>query len=940
MNKKYVHCVSQLIKVDNNLSNPIDFNGKTSPLSIVEQEEFLQKNYKLYKKTYGKALSNKVVSQSELDKLEKDFYCVEPNATRERIVYDSVKAQAYRDNEFENLILYSKKTKLVDDVIVFSDCDNYPMPCAKIYSEKAFISFDFSVNIDKSYKADVDANEKTTVTGRIISFRQADEEIFRLHFYSNGQVAVRLDYPDQYHPNIIDICEYEFDKEIDIKLNFYARKFELEILGEKRTFDIPFESRIDSVFLDGGMFPIGIWSLKPRSLMTEDGKELDIFKKHDGFGKNIEYIELGEKSLPFGLGTKEFKDCVLRAEFYYNYVVDDRSVFLNISTLDPDGEIYVNGRLVYNVCDFYAIKVDVTEFLVEGRNQFVVLVNPRAPQELFTWHKHKDPYSAWGIGTLYIEKTNASYIADVVFKTDKVIKRKSAHSITACADLSFNGVKDNTGFEIVINLIKDNKVLNVVRKPLLVDGNGKCDCEFTFEGNAWSTDNPNLYKTQVKLLKDGVTVDEFIDQTGFRTIKQSNGKMLLNGEDFIMKGGLLMQFLPPYENIPVNHVFPTTREIFTQALMIKKMNGNTARMHLLGYGSNDKRFARIFDKLGVTCIWTTRLIDSLSTVVWNGHWKQRGFFQSQMKEVLNHPSIVMWEGVNEIQLKLKDVANAYKEFVTTVKELDKTRLICPLSHVYYVDWYTDDGTKNKFGESVRCVKEWLDPLVVRSAHPYVYFLGYGFDWQTFRAQTFEEQKNLFESKNRAYIISEYAIMGRQNPNTEEAKNFINLNSYELDNEYKLGYDFSDRWELSQSYQALAAEYATKRALSFGADGLLWCCLTGGANDASYLKPIIDFYGYPKASFFALKNLFASKVCFAEDIETVWGKDYTLNPVVICNSDNQKHDVAVEILDESESVVFTKVYKKVLFNKRKIKLSTIKPKLSNGYYTVKYSVREI
>ena len=400
-----------------------------------------------------------------------------------------------------------------------------------------------------------------------------------------------------------------------------------------------------------------------------------------------------------------------------------------------------------------------------------------------------------------------------------------------------------------------------------------------------------------------------------------------------------MQFLPPYDETPINHIFPSDEQIAWQALLAKNMNCNTVRMHQLGYGTNDARFARIFDKLGLLCIWTTRLIDSLSTVLWNKIWKQSGCYEEQMKEVINHPSICVWEGINEISMSLKDIDHAYKEFVTAVKKVDKTRLICPVSNVYYDDYYSDDGNYNKKGERVCAAKEWNDSLVIRSDHPYVDYLGYGFSWSRLRNQQFAEQANLLSSKKHAYIMSEYAVIGRQDPRTAEAKKYINEKSYEVSNEYDLGYMFDDRWQLSQAYQALAAEVTTKKVLSLGVDGVLWCSLNGGANDASYMKPPIDFYGYPKPAFFALKNYFNDLVCFANDIETVWGSNYVLHPVVTGGSENKYISVNISVKDLSGNVVAARSYENVWFADKKVELSPCRFDLKNGYYTVEYSVRE-
>ena len=72
-----------------------------------------------------------------------------------------------------------------------------------------------------------------------------------------------------------------------------------------------------------------------------------------------------------------------------------------------------------------------------------------------------------------------------------------------------------------------------------------------------------------------------------------------------------MQFLPPYKEVPLNHVLPSNTQIIHQVLCAKKMGGNAIRMHQLGYGTNEKRFADACNRLGIMVCWTTRLLDAL-----------------------------------------------------------------------------------------------------------------------------------------------------------------------------------------------------------------------------------------------------------------------------------------------------------------------------------------
>jgi hypothetical protein len=221
-------------------------------------------------------------------------------------------------------------------------------------------------------------------------------------------------------------------------------------------------------------------------------------------------------------------------------------------------------------------------------------------------------------------------------------------------------------------------------------------------------------------------------------------------------------------------------------------------------------------------------------------------------------------------------------------------------------------------------------------------LGYGAPWRDMASQNWKWQKELFEESQKAYLISEYAIIGRQNPETEEAKAFINKDSYELPDERSaLGFCFEDNeWELSQAFQSVCANVATRQLLKNDADGMLWCALWGGANNASYLKPIVDFHGYKKMAYYSLCELFQESVAFNANPDVLYCKEYAISPTLRGLKKNAPYRLVVEIIDEN-GVVLMKEYS--VKNNREDGLaleewSIILP--HTGYYIVRYSLEEV
>lgn len=924
----------ELVKVRADFDGHGDFNGAESLFSLTEQEEYLQKYAENCKDFYELGTLEKVVSDEEVQSVLKNIDLYEENKHRERLHFKTMDATVFKRNEYKNLTLYTKKTKVENGEIIFDDGDCYPIPCAKIVAEE--ITFlEMEICVGKEYFTSVRGGKPNDVmTGRIIELRKGVDELIKLQIYPDGRIFARLNKKDIYHHQNVYVGTVDFGEYFSLKVEIDDGCFSVCVNGQKSPcFAMKEHALPDTVFFSGGMLPIGRWSVKPLKILA--GEKVDVFARAD-MEKNVEE-SLGEVKLPFVVGTEKYADRHLVLTKKFSYVKDGRDVILHLDTLDPDGEAYLNGVKIADVDNFRAIESNVTEYIKQGENELRVVVSPRAPEILYSWHKHKDPYNGWFSGNIYLEKRDRTYLERVFIKTVDVLA-----GVHALASVSVVSDKES---EIVISVKIGN---NRLAKKSFTLTQGKNELEIPFKDydlETWSVKNPALYDVTIEIFRAGKLLDTTTVRTGFRTIEQKDGKIFFNGVHTVLKGALLMQFLPPYEETPLNHVCPTDEQIVWQALMAKKMNCNIVRMHQLGYGTNDDRFAKIFDAVGITVVWITRLIDSIATLKWKDVWEQKAYYQEGMRKVINSPSVVMWEGGNEFYLYFSDIDKIFSEYVNGVKEVDDTRLISPVSHLYYgsdayscnCNYYQEDGFHDEFFNERRAVEEWNDPLVVRSAHTYNWLLGYGSSWELMRKQSWSAQKALLESDAHAYLVTEYAIIGRQDPDTKEAKKFVNLHSYEHADEHALGYFFENKKELSQSYQALAAKYATKKMLSLDVDGLMWCCLTGGANDAGYLKPPIDFYGYPKLGFYSLRECFETAVCFDDTTDVIWGSVHKIKPKIVCEPDGKQHTVTIEIKNEIGETKEIFVFANIWFDKHIVSLEERTVTLTDGYYKTIFTI---
>lgn len=122
----------------------------------------------------------------------------------------------------------------------------------------------------------------------------------------------------------------------------------------------------------------------------------------------------------------------------------------------------------------------------------------------------------------------------------------------------------------------------------------------------------------------------------------------------------------------------------------------------------------------------------------------------------------------------------------------------------------------------------------------------------------------------------------------------------------------------------------------GADGLMWCCLSGGANDGSYLKPPIDFYGYAKQAFYALKESFKKTICFNRKTDVACGEKYFIEPCIVGTKSGKTYLVEIFVCDTKGNRTMVKKYENVAGEDGKTDLEKFAfPVKELGYYAIQY-----
>lgn len=637
---------------------------------------------------------------------------------------------------------------------------------------------------------------------------------------------------------------------------------------------------------------------------------------------------------------------------------DFKRVVLNIETIDPGGEIWVNGRKVKEITRRYPVKLDVTRFLKKHqRNVLAIKVDPfyltKEVGEIMP-HTYLDYNVGWFAGRAWLDLTGTTTMEDLFVFTTEIEKEKAR--LQARFTIDPHGIDTFTG-KVVLHIYpwfptegKDPVSSDTVEIEKI---RGKKDFITSFEvphAELWAPETPHLYKVEASLLDEkGRPTDDNVKTIGIRTLSQKGGTFRLNGKPAMLNGSLMFGFRSPLSKMMVWNRCPPLYEYAKDLMTVKKMNGNAMRVHIHDWmfpavNINDPRLPELADQMGMMLIWATpawiRVGKSWRAVDLEG-------YPRYMKQVRNHPSIVMWELANHIQsfntLGVEEANQYVKKAYQTVYPVDPSRLISYMSYVHHFTYYNDEGTIDRNGDSITPAPEWTAPQVTRGNQ--ITIFGYGKNWDVLRKWPDKYHQSMLDSKERAYFNFEHEeSTGQPNWNLVKGKPWYHLHSYEWD--YDIGsigrHLRFDEWKESQAWQAFSAWESMKKQWKLGIDGFLWMGLRGGANSVTYRKPLMDFQGHAKLVYWINKMIFQKTVAGSDNEDVVYGPEDKITPLVMHLGPEESVDLKIIIKDMNGNEVAHKTYKNINMasGRTKMELSPWKPRdLKDGIYKIDYTVIE-
>lgn len=410
---------------------------------------------------------------------------------------------------------------------------------------------------------------------------------------------------------------------------------------------------------------------KVTSLDYDDSSWRTLDLPHD-FQFEMEWTKDGKGSR----GFKKMGEGWYRKTFTADPSWQGKEVLLDFGGIIYYGDVYLNGKKVGSTeYGYVSFEIDVTKYL-----------NYSKPNVLAVWASTgSNGGSRWYTGggifrDVYLTLLNPTHIArhGVFISTPQV--SKNAATVQVQVEVA-GWQKKNVTLHTTIYDPKGNAVGSAEAQMPKYTRISKAEVKFPIvklsNPALWSPETPSLYKADVVVKADGVTVDSLRESFGVRWLEFSpEYGMKLNGEKYWVQG------CANHHDLGALGAAAYDDAIERMMLNLKAFGFNTIRCSHNPYSES---FTRIADRVGMLVV--DELIDKWSDKdYWGGRDKFTNIWHKLIPEWVkrdrNCPSVIMWSLGNELQMR-NDLAGfpetndwgvtSYRIMDVLVKRFDPTR---------------------------------------------------------------------------------------------------------------------------------------------------------------------------------------------------------------------------------------------------------------------------
>ena len=600
---------------------------------------------------------------------------------------------------------------------------------------------------------------------------------------------------------------------------------------------------------------------------------------------------------------------------------DFSTAILDIESLDPAGEVWVNGEPAAVLRGRMPRSIEVTEYLrPNSENTIAVRVKPYYAHHAML-HTPSDHNIGWFLGrTSLILNREKSYISEALAHTAELNDTEAVqhHRITV-----HNSTIYSRKARIEVNYYpwlpeEGERVASVERQVELRPRDNDFEVDVKIRNpQLWAPSAPRLYRVEV-ILKDeaGEAIDDVVTTTGIRIIEQKEGVLYVNHRPEMLNGGQNMGFRPPIESMSCTVRCATDEMVVRELMMVKAMGGNLLRIHVhaeagVAEGLHDLRFAEYADQMGLYLIWPT------------GSWIREGEawnvdianYPIYVRSAYNHPSIVLWEASNHPnkfkQHDATDTQEYFERITRSILETDSSRLVSPTSFWQHAHYANYECTRDEKGNALKPSPWLMHPMMTRGSQDA--YSGYSNDWSQIRRLPSEWARQCLEAKGLCYFNFEHEeSIGQPNWSLARKEPWFEVKSYEWNYSVgNVGREFeTSEWRASQAYQAFGAWESMKMQTLAGVSGYSWCTMESGANMVTYLKPLIDPFLVPKLAFYANRMAFQRLWAGSDNVDAVYGPGDSIRPVIFNLGEACVATLTIELQNEKGRTLEQKTFKHV------------------------------
>lgn len=308
----------------------------------------------------------------------------------------------------------------------------------------------------------------------------------------------------------------------------------------------------------------------------------------------------------------------------------------NIST-----SVYVNGALAgTHIGGYVGFEIDITPHITKGSNNTISVRVDNAYNPDVIPSQKADFFIYGGITRdvwlKILPKINLKRVA----VTTKDVSNTSA---STHLEIDFhNGALLNKDYTIVSEIV-EKATQTVISKSTTKATALRNEKEWNLNNienpKLWSPDQPNLYQVITQLYKGDVLMDKSVETIGYRWFQfEDHGAFFLNGERLLLRGTHRHEEHAGYGAAMPNEQHRKDIEL------IKGIGANFLR---LGHYPQDPEVYRACDELGII-VWDELpwCRGGMGDKIWQDNTER--LLKEQIKQNINHPSILFWSLGNEI----------------------------------------------------------------------------------------------------------------------------------------------------------------------------------------------------------------------------------------------------------------------------------------------------